>query len=44
MCIAECMMKCGENNHNVHDVRDGYEDMAPSLDINDTDEDKDKEK
>ena len=30
-------MRCGENNHHVHD---GYEeDMAPSSDINDTDED-----
>ena len=32
------MMRCGENNHHVHD---GYEEeMAPSLDINDTDKDK----
>ena len=31
------MMRCGENNHHVHE---GYEkDMAPSLDVNDTDED-----
>ena len=31
------MMRCGENNHNVHD---GYEkEMAPSSDDNDTDED-----
>ena len=31
------MMRCGENNHHVHD---GYEEeMAPSLDINDTDKD-----
>ena len=37
------MMRCGENNHNVHDVHDGYEEeMAPSLDVNDTDEDKSK--
>ena len=29
------MMRCGENNHHVHD---GYEEeMAPSLDVNDTD-------
>ena len=34
------MMRCGENNHNVHDVHDGYEEeMAPSSDVNDTDED-----
>ena len=32
-------MRCGKNNHNVHDVQDGYEeDMAPSSDVNDTDE------
>ena len=32
------MMRCGENNHHVHD---GYEeDMAPSSNVNDTDEDK----
>ena len=37
VCIAECMMICSENNHNVHD---GFEeDMAPSLDFNDTDKD-----
>ena len=40
VCIAECMMIFGENNHNVHDVHDGYEEeMAPSSDVNDTDED-----
>ena len=34
------MMRCGEDNHNVHDVHEGYEeDMAPSSDLNDTDED-----
>ena len=33
-------MRCGENNHNVHDVHNGYEEeMAPSSDVNDTDED-----
>ena len=38
--IEECMMRCSENNHNVHDVHEGYEeDMSPSLDVNDTDED-----
>ena len=32
------MMRCGKNNHHVHN---GYEkEMAPSLDVNDTDEDK----
>ena len=32
------MMRCGENNHHVHK---GYEkEMAPSSDVNDTDEDK----
>ena len=37
------MMRCGENNHNVHDVHDGYEEeMAPALDVNDTDEDESK--
>ena len=31
------MMICGENNHHVHN---GYEkEMAPSSDVNDTDED-----
>ena len=40
VCIAECMMRCSEKNHNVHDVHDGYEEeMAPSSDVNDTDED-----
>ena len=34
-------MICGENNHNVHNVHGGYEeDMTPSLDVNDTDEEK----
>ena len=34
------MMICGENNHHVHD---GYEEeMAPSLDVNDTDEEESK--
>ena len=40
MCIAECIMRCGENNRNVHNVNGDYEkEMAPSLDVNDTDED-----
>ena len=34
------MMRCGENNHHLHN---GYEEnIAPSLDINDTDEDESK--
>ena len=37
VCIVEFMMRYGENNHNVHDVREGYEEyMAPSSDVNDT--------
>ena len=33
-------MRCGEDNHNVHGMHDGYEEeMAPSSDVNDTDED-----
>ena len=31
------MMRCGENNHHVHDRYE--EEMAPSSDVNDTDED-----
>ena len=35
------MMISGENNHHVHD---GYgKEMAPSSDVNDTDEDKDED-
>ena len=35
------MMRSGENNHHVHD---GYgKDMAPSLEVNDTEKDKDKD-
>ena len=38
VCLGECMMRCGENNHHVHD---GYEEeMDLSLDVNDKDEDK----
>ena len=34
------MIRCGDNNHHVHD---GYEEkMAPSSDVNDTDEDESK--
>ena len=37
VCLVECMMRCGENNHHVND---SYEkEMAPSSDVNDTDED-----
>ena len=37
VCLGECMMRCGENNHRVND---GYEEeMALSLDVNYTDED-----
>ena len=37
VCLIEFMMRCGENNHHVHD---GYEEeMAPSSDVNDIDED-----
>ena len=33
------MLRCGEDNHHVHDLHHGYEEnMAPSLDVNDTDE------
>ena len=36
------MMRCGENNHHMHD---GYEEeMAPSSDVNDTDKDTDEDK
>ena len=32
-------MKCGETNHNAHNVHKGYEeDMALSSDVNDKDE------
>ena len=35
------MIRCGENNHHVHD---GYgKDIALSSDVNDTDKDKDKD-
>ena len=38
VCLRECMTRCGEKNHHVND---GYEEeMAPSSNINDTDEDK----
>ena len=37
VCLGECMMRCGENNHHMHN---GYEEnMAPSSYINNTDED-----
>ena len=40
-CIAECMLRCGEDNQHVHN---GYtEETAPSSNVNDTDEEKSKE-
>ena len=37
------MMRCGENNHNVNDVHDGYEEeMDPSSEVNDTDKNESK--
>ena len=45
-CIVDFMLRCGEENHLMHDVHgvhDGYEEeMAPSSDVNDTDEDESK--
>ena len=42
-CISECMMRYGEDNRHVHNVHDSYEEeMAPSSDVNDTDEDESK--
>ena len=36
-------MRCGEDNHNVHNVHGGYEEeIALSSDVNDTDEDESK--
>ena len=41
-CPGNCMMRCGDNNHHVHD---GYgKEMAPSLDVNDTVEDTEEDK
>ena len=40
-CLQKCMMRSGEKNHHVHD---GYgKEMAPSSDVNYTDEDEDKD-
>ena len=40
-CIAECMLRCGEENHHVHN---GYaEENSPSSNVNDTDQDESKE-
>ena len=40
-CIAECTLRCGEDNQHVHS---GYvEETAPSSKVNDTDEDEPKE-
>ena len=42
-CIAECMLRCGEDNHYMNDMHDVYEEeMDPSSNINDTDEDESK--
>ena len=30
-CIAECMLRCGEDNHHVHDVHGGYEEEMALL-------------
>ena len=39
-CIAECMLRCGEDNHHIHDVHDGYEEeIDSSSNVNYTDED-----
>ena len=39
-CIAECILRCGEDNQHVHDVHNGYEeDMDPPSDVNYMDED-----
>ena len=35
------MMRCGENNHHVHDGCG--KDISPSSEVNDTDKDKDKD-
>ena len=41
-CLQKCMMRSGENNHHVND---GYgKEMAPSSDVNDTEEHKDEDK
>ena len=38
------MLRCGEDNHHVHDVHDGYEkEMTASSNVNDTDEDESEE-
>ena len=40
-CIVECMLRCGEEKQHVHG---GYaKETAPSLNVNDTDEDESKE-
>ena len=39
-CIAECMLRCGEDNQHVHG---GYaEETDPSSNVNDTDDDESK--
>ena len=40
-CLGKCIMRCVGKNHHMHD---GYgKEMAPSSDVNDTDEDKYKD-
>ena len=40
-CLRKCMMISGENNHHVHE---GYgKETASSLNVKDTDEDKDED-
>ena len=40
VCIAECMMRFGEENNNVHDMHDGYEEeMASSSSVSLTSDD-----
>ena len=40
-CLRKCMMRSGENNHDVHDGHG--KDMAPSSDVKDTDKYKDED-
>ena len=38
-CIADCILRCGEDNHLMHDVHAGYEEeMAQSSYVNNTDQ------
>ena len=40
-CIAECILRCGEDNQHVHG--NYAEETAPSSNVNDRDKDKSKE-